>query len=168
MFFFLLVFTLCWCFSCFSSVKGFVYPMWGEGHSQKQQGLEKNDDGWVAEFLMDYFVLPLKDGFCHVCSSFQEVYECIVRSELFEDKQTQKQASYIEKTLDILGLNSENSTSPPSCSYYSILVVATSTIVFVLSMVCTKKLLDYFREEHRIFSEMAGDFPKKCPCFDKD
>lgn len=84
MFFFLLVFTLCWCFSCFSSVKGFVYPMWGEGHSQKQQGLEKNDDGWVAEFLMDYFVLPLKDGFCHVCSSFQEVYECIVRSELFE------------------------------------------------------------------------------------
>ncbi|KAF7265998.1 hypothetical protein GWI33_020730 [Rhynchophorus ferrugineus] len=165
MFFFLFVFVSLVSLLSNRGTNGYISRLWG-GADKYQQGTE--GCGWVTECLMENVLLPLKEGLCHVCISFREVYDCVIQNDYLEEKFVTRPLSYLEWIMEMLGMYARETTIAPTCSYYSILVVTISTLLFILLLVAVKKAVDYFREEQKIFTDTVGDYRKKCPCFNKD
>lgn len=54
----------------------YVYPLWSSEDLKIENEESCDRDATVTEFVIEMFVLPIKDGFCNICANFLEVYRC--------------------------------------------------------------------------------------------
>ncbi|KAH0999239.1 uncharacterized protein LOC109535377 [Dendroctonus ponderosae] len=145
----------------------YVYPLWSSEHLKIENEESCDRDATVTEFVLEMFVLPIKDGFCNICANFSEVYNCVLEYlDQFKEKAPKESPSYLSRTLDLFGLAETPTTATPqSCSYYSLMVV-TITIVLLITMIfVAKKLVEYVKEDDRVFPHIVPNYKNKCPCY---
>lgn len=84
----------------------------------------------------------------------------------FRENKPQESESYLDTTLNLLGLKDQLPNSSQTCSYYSFMVVTTAIVLFLGLLFITKKLVDHVKEEDRVFPQILSDYKNKCPCYE--